>query len=405
MSRPLEEKINESLNTLSTIDKLVLLQPITLSDIEKSSDEEKNIIYFILNKYFFTYENKTTYTNLNDIPFELVSKYPILLEKYIFENEMKNQKNEDKKSFILNYPKNTFVTLGKSNLLYSYCGIISDDMSIKKLEEKILKLNGDDSKLDYKELSSFCYFSNDVIKLMESLEKSVDEMSSICEFLTVTRVDNLIKKKNLKIKMVNITKFIEYILDKLQDKNSYQYNSLYLKYNAMMYNNTRDTKYSEIVYNYQISNYAKNKNIISFHDICMLNIETKKLDALEKFIENEWDIFLELSNSPSHVNKALFIGSYMIQNSRNTNLNKKIYALLDNEFTYYKGKQDNVNFILQNYRDNTRCLKNEHDKPICLICLDEINNKVIMCMKCNKYISHLDCFKQYKEIKCFYCQK
>ena len=29
----------------------------------------------------------------------------------------------------------------------------------------------------------------------------------------------------------------------------------------MMYNNTRDTKYSEIVYNYQISNYAK-KDIV-----------------------------------------------------------------------------------------------------------------------------------------------
>ena len=88
-----------------------------------------------------------------------------------------------------------------------------------------------------------------------------------------------------------------------------------------------------------------------------------------------------------------------------------LFNILDTKFYNAIMKYDSHNgyykFLLHRIEEDDECkkLKDEEGRVICVVCLDDLVGKSILCVSCNKYIGHPECIKKSASIyqKCPYC--
>ena len=146
-------------------------------------------------------------------------------------------------------------------------------------------------------------------------------------------------------------------------------------------------------------------SFFSFLDIIKILYKTKNINDLTILIENNFDYIILLKNY-KNINKIIPIIIYFIQNSDNKDLIEKLDKIFYNECIIYSAKQNNKSLVCQNPSSIIRTIYDNSEKSVCLICLEEYGDqKVILCLNCNKYISHLECFNKIINKKCLYCNK
>jgi hypothetical protein len=198
---------------------------------------------------------------------------------------------------------------------------------------------------------------------------------------------------------------VQVLIDKTYSYTSLKeiHNSLLLNNYTYMYNNLKYDNIIYKIYDLQLKKFNDYKKFFSFLEIIKILYISKNINDLTILIENNFDYIILLKNY-KNINKIITIIIYFIQKSDNKDLIEKLYKIFYNECIIYNAKQNNKSLVCQNPSSIIRTIYGNSEKSVCLICLEEYGDeKVILCLNCNKYICHYICLTKMEKKKCLYC--
>lgn len=195
------------------------------------------------------------------------------------------------------------------------------------------------------------------------------------------------------------SKFIEY-----KDLITYYYKILCLN---------SQTDINNITLSYYNQEFYKYTNFTNFINVCHQYYISDNIKKLVKFINYNINIINNFNNwkDMKYIYAILYRAFvYILKNNKQKEYTILFYSLdttFYNNIMYYDSLKNKYKykFLLQRIEDDSKKLKNDEDKTICIICLEEIEGKIVYCLSCKKYIGHIDCVQKSTIIysKCPYC--
>jgi hypothetical protein len=293
----------------------------------------------------------------------------------------------------------------KNKLLFNNCNIISSDTFGYIVNEILHNKNNDDYVYNH---IKYCFIKeSNLPKLCNLLNIPKDEIEIIIDYDYLKFLHTLSNKFDYR----HCNKYmyeIELLIDKTYNKPSLKkiHNSLFLNYYTYKYNNLKYKEYKQIILDMQLQNFNDIQFYYSLFDILALLNNNKEFNKLSIFVKNNLNYIKLLKNNNILKKNIIPILFNIVVENCDNDLSKILKELYYNEFQIHIAKKKNLILVSQNPISISRTLFDNSDKSMCLICLDEYNNqKVILCLNCNKYIAHLVCINKIKNPKCLYCYK
>jgi hypothetical protein len=337
---------------------------------------------------------------------ELYKKYPLLYNNLYYNIELSNCDINDRQQKINDLYDNKIISEKRKNkLLFDFCNIININTFYGYIVNEILQNKNNDNYV-YNDIKYYYKHNGFLLKLCNFLKISKDEIDIIIEYNYILFLNYIFE--NFDYKHCNRYMYeIQILIDK-----TYSYTSLKEIHNSLLLNNYiyiyNNLKYDNIIfkiYDIQLINFNDYKNFFSFLDIIKILFKTNNINDLTIFFENNFN-YIKLLANYKNINKIIYIIIYVIQHSNNKDLIEKLDKIFYNECIIYCAKQKNKFLVCQNPNSKTRTLYDNSEKSVCLICLEEYSDqKVILCLHCNKYICHNECFNKLINKKCLYCYK
>jgi hypothetical protein len=336
---------------------------------------------------------------------ESYKKYPLLYKNILIKIELANCDNNDKKQIINDFYEKKMITEEKKNkLLFNNCNIISSDTFGYIVNEILHNKNNDDYV--YNNIKYRFIKESNLSKLCNLLNIPKDEIEIIIDYDYLKFLHTLSNKFDYR----HCNKYmyeIELLIDKTYNKSSLNkiHNSLLLNYYTYKYNNLKYKEYKQTILDIQLHNFNETQSTISLFDILALLHNNKEYNKVSIFIKNNLNN-IKLFKNDNILKNIIPILLNIVAHNCDNDLTEILKELYYNEFQIYIAKKKNLILVSQNPISISRTLSDNSDKSMCLICLDEYNNqKVILCLNCNKYIAHLVCMNKIKIPKCLYCNK
>lgn len=256
---------------MNVIDKIVSKQDITIDELENLNDEENEIVNYLIfsltqNLKYFNKNNKieilfNTLASKTIDDLECYKKYPIFYQKLIFDHGLSKCEKEKIYNYIKNYELNDYVTqkLIDINLLFK-CDILvpqSDNLTIQILNE----INKSKNIYDINKY-------DDMIKNIPIFKLAItigmDE-----KFMMIYSKFKIIK--HLKISTDNLIKLYYNKMNNYSDESlKYIKTSIALKYNAIMYNTTKQNHYADALYELQLAKLNEHGNYFALFDLIVI---------------------------------------------------------------------------------------------------------------------------------------
>ena len=388
----------------------------------------ETIILIYLNQQFAT---RTSNFNKDEDIFKSELLVP---EKYrIYNSIYENVKYKcfcirtTNKNDIINYPVNQYITSEfKIEKMFSYTGNLLpfDDMEIEgSTNHNLARLEFIKDIINNKENLDECYediitkyctksphYKSGVEYGIPILNMKIAEGYS--NFIII--LNKLIQKKIYV--SLNIPNFITHITLLInQIDNEILRNVINFNIALLNCNSNKDIVI-QLLANY-LKDYQQEKTFINFINIATRYYTLIAVNELLQFLEDNIEFTRKMANYQhmKFIFAILFRAfAYMIKSSDSKKKHSLLYEVLDTTFFNPIMKYDSFNnkysFLLHRIEEDNeeqKRLKDSDDKTICVICLDNLCGKVILCISCNKYVGHPDCIKKSAEIykKCPYCNK
>ena len=390
---------------------------ITNYHLNRLSFEMKEYIYnqlYIITFYdkFYTLNYLIIQNKIHILPYdeqiksiESYKKYPLLYKNILIKIELANCDNNDKKQIINDFYEKKMITEEKKNkLLFNNCNIISSDTFGYIVNEILHNKNNDDYV--YNNIKYRFIKESNLSKLCNLLNIPKDEIEIIIDYDYLKFLHTLSNKFDYR----HCNKYmyeIELLIDKTYNKSSLNkiHNSLLLNYYTYKYNNLKYKEYKQTILDMQLQNFNDIQSYYSLFDILALLHNNKEFDKLSIFVKKNLN-YIKLFKNDNILKNIIPILLNVVNHNYDNDLTEILKELYYNEFQIYIAKKKNLILVSQNPISISRTLSDNSDKSMCLICLDEYNNqKVILCLNCNKYIAHLVCMNKIKIPKCLYCNK
>jgi hypothetical protein len=335
---------------------------------------------------------------------ELYKKYPLLYNNLYDNIELSNCDINDRQQKINDLYDNKIISEKRKNkLLFDFCNIININTFYGYIANEILQNKNNDNYV-YNDIKYYYKHNGFLLKLCNFLKISKDEIDIIIEYNYILFLNYIFE--NFDYKHCNRYMYeIQILIDKTYSYTSLKeiHNSLLLNKYSYIYNNFKYNDIIHKIYDLQLKKFNDYKKFFSFLEIIKILYITKNINDLTILIENNFDYIILLKNY-KNINKIITIIIYVIQNSDNKDLIEKLDKIFYNECTIYCAKQNNKSLVCQNPSSIIRTIYDNSEKSVCLICLEEYGDeKVILCLNCNKYICHYICLTKMKKKKCLYC--
>jgi hypothetical protein len=126
----------------------------------------------------------------------------------------------------------------------------------------------------------------------------------------------------------------------------------------------------------------------------------------DRFINENMDALKLIQNSNYC---ELFVKMIFVLSKKNIISDDTLKTLIEiyyNDLSIFLAKKNNKKYAFQNISSSKRSLRNANDECICSICLERLNDKCILCLSCDKYITCVPCFDTVikTSIKCIRCR-
>jgi hypothetical protein len=361
--------------------------------------------YYILN--YIIFKNK-----IHILPYDeqlksikSYKKYPLLYNNILINIEIDNCDVNDKQKKINELFEKKIITKEKKNkLLFDNCNIISSDTLGYIVNEILHNKNNDDYV--YNHIKYRFIKESNLSNICNLLNIPKDDIKILIEYNYLKFLNNLSQKFDYR----HCNKYmheIEILIDKTYNNSLFKnlHDSLLLKYYTYKYNILNQTEYKHNIFDMQLYNFNNIQSYYSLFDILACLYNNQDYDKLSIFIKNNLN-YIKLFKNDNVLKNIIPILLNVINYNYNNDLTEILKELYYNEFQIYIAKLHNKILVCQNPVSITRTIYDNLNKSVCLICLDEYNNnKVVLCLNCNKYIGHFECINEIKNPKCLYCNK
>ena len=416
----------------SLLDKVLLNQCVRLDEIINLDGELKDIVYHNL---YYQYKHDELFLKHNSYTktiemcrgmdaesrlkiIQTYSKYPMLYGVRLIHHHLRSMDKDDVKEYLRSAPETKYLTKSrKKELLYQTTGVIdlvdandADDHIIKnlKLIQDIIE-NIDELKYLWRDYEQRYLDLNPA-----RIDLPHEELRFVQRFSFFSLCRNLSLKLNLDKECVKMffrlsSEFLGEFTDipNLSNLRKAMISQLYATIERRIVDPEKKRLYRLYVLDETIIRFKEKKEIWAFYDIlCSLN-NLKLYDRLIEFFMEHMNLMDIVIRSPYLFDNIMPVVSAVLVNidpERGAIVMDRWY----NEIMRFVHSRKPIKspFLLQKATSSELALKDINDESTCIICLDimKIDDIVLMCVVCKRYVGHHRCYAGQSWQRCPHCR-